>query len=156
MAILGVIHRAAFGLGPEQIRKYFVLSSDNVHSTGRNHLRRHDKQLQTYRTGHFLQTTAFSILGLIDVYNLLPSGITETTDVHIFQAKLQALLMMHAASNDNRENLYSPRYALHMHPLAILLNGVSSIHIKDALVDECVTDMHPLTKEENHDVLPAW
>ena len=64
--------------------------------------------------------------------------------------------MMHAANNDNWENLYSPRYALHMHPLAILLNGVSSIHIKDALVNECVADMHPLIKEGDDDVPPAW
>ena len=126
MAMLGVIHRAVLGRGPEQIQEFFRLDDVKNHPTGRNNLRRHDKQVVTYRTGSFLESTAHSILGLVDVYNMLPAGIVATDDVHAFQAKLQALMKLESSRNSDWETMYSPRLALHNHPLRRLMNGVCS------------------------------
>jgi len=43
MAMLGVIHRAVLGKGPEQVRKYFARSDAPKHPEGRQALRRHSK-----------------------------------------------------------------------------------------------------------------
>ena len=97
------------------------------HSTGRNPIRRHGMQLQTYRTGKFLEVTGRSILGLVDIYNLLPQDFIDHTDVHEFQRELQGLLKSHAGNgHSDWELLFSPRGPLHMHPLRKLLNGVVS------------------------------
>ena len=87
--MLGVIHRAVLGLGPKQISSSFRLDTDQFHPDGRW---RHNRQLGSYRRGKFLDTTAKSILGLVDVYNMLPHAIIESADVHTFQAKLQGIL----------------------------------------------------------------
>ena len=126
MAMLGVIHRAVMGRGPEQIQKFFNLDDVINHPTGRNNLRRHDKQLLTYRIRSFLESTTNSILGLVDIYNMLPAGIVATEDVHAFQAKLQSIMKVQSATNGEWENMFSPRLPLHSHPLRRLLNGVSS------------------------------
>ena len=94
---------------------------------GRSTLRRHDKQLRSFRRGKFLETTAKSIFGLVDGYNLLPQGMIDVRDVHGFQRKLQGILKHQAMSNATGwETLYSPRHVLHNHPLANLLNKVVS------------------------------
>ena len=81
MAMLGVIHRAVLREGPGQIHEYIELEPDSSHPTGRSNLRRHDKQLKTYRRGKFLETTAKSILGLIDIYNMLPQELIDIENV---------------------------------------------------------------------------
>ena len=126
MAMLGVIHRAVLGEGPAQIQKYFQLSSENLHPNGRNLLRRHNRQLSSYRKGKFLETTARSILGLVDVYNMLPQKIVDAGSVKIFQGMLQGLMKEQGCSADDWETLFSPRHALHAHPLARLLSKVGT------------------------------
>ena len=123
--MLGVIHRGELGQGPEQLRFFFKLA-DGRHPHGRNTLRSHDKQIATFRNGTFLETTSHSILGLVDIYNLLPPGTIETDDVHIFQAKLQSIMKVQSATNGEWETMFSARLPLHSHPLRRLLNGVSS------------------------------
>ena len=125
--MLGVIHRAVLGKGPEQVRKYFARSDAPKHPEGRQALRRHSKQLDTYRNGKFLDTTAFSLLGLIDVYNLLPEEIVQMECVHKFQRGLQDILKL-AISNGlpKWEMMFSPRITLHLHPLRMLLTECKS------------------------------
>ena len=125
--MLGVIHRAVLGKGPEQIRNFFPKVTSN-HANGRNTLRRHNLQLESYRNGSFLERTEHSILGLVDIYNLLPVEVVKHEFVHDFQSALQGILKIHATNAGLRwEELFSPRLALHSHPLRKLLNGVTSI-----------------------------
>ena len=58
MAMLGVIHRAVLGKGPKQISEFFKLDPKPSHPTGRSCLRRHDRQIMSFRRGKFLETTA--------------------------------------------------------------------------------------------------
>ena len=91
--------------------------------------------MRTYRRGKFLETTAKSILGLIDVYNLLPQAVIDTNDVQTFQAKLQAILKDQAISNvRNWESHFSPRHVMHLHPLARAVNEVVTVHATIATI----------------------
>ena len=75
-----------------------------------------------------METTSTSILGLIDVYNLLPQSVVDTEDVHSFEAKLQGMMRgLAKKKTPNWEILSSPWHALHLHPLAKSLNGVVTI-----------------------------
>ena len=58
------------------------------------------------------------MLGLVDVYNLLPANIVAATDVSMFQTALQKDLI-HAAKGgiNDWQQLYSPRLAIYAHPL---------------------------------------
>ena len=53
----------------------------------------------------------------------------DTEDVHSLQTELQGMMKGRACENKtpNWEILFSPRHALHMHPLAKSLNGVVTI-----------------------------
>ena len=79
---------------------------------------RHDQQLQTFRTGKFLQTTAHSLLGAVDVYNLLPQYVIAACDVSTFQNRLQQLLK--AAAREKMQGwttFLSNRHLIFRHPL---------------------------------------
>ena len=154
--MLGVIHRAVMGRRPEQVRIFFVPDTSS-HMHGRNTKRRHSMQLQTFRKGKFLETTGRSILGLVDIYNLLPQEFIDHTDVHEFQGELQKLLKIQAEKNQIEwETLFSPRLPSHAHPLRRLLNGVVSTG------EECVNDGMPaganVTTDlaTTQDVPPSW
>ena len=118
MALLGLIHRSVLGIGPDQFQQFFVLDGNPRNPDGRETERRHRRQLVTHRTGHFLQILGDSILGLVDVYNLLPGYVVEATDVSNFQKRLQGH-MVDAAKRGlvNWQDLYSPRLDLYAHPL---------------------------------------
>ena len=75
MGMMGVIHRSVIGEGPGQFAKFFVRMTASNHTNGRENQRRHDKQLVTHRKGKYLDVMGHSILGLIDIYNLLPQWI---------------------------------------------------------------------------------
>ena len=118
MGMLGGIHRAVLGQGPEQVRKHFVKMPESVHSQGRNNLRRHNLQLQTFRQDKFLDILAHSILGLIDVYNLLHQDIVDHKCVHAFQKALHRILKTRIHNGDTQwDETFSPRIPLHLHPL---------------------------------------
>ena len=137
MAMLGVIHRSAVGKGPKQLQQFFRLDCSMRHPCGRSTLRRHNRQLESHRRGQFLEVIAKSIFGLINVYNMLPQHIIDHTDVHIFQTELQQLLKDASNSINNWESLFSPRHALHMHPLLKLLNAVVT---RNGVTDGYVND----------------
>ena len=81
-------------------------------------MRRHDVQLRSYRTGRFLDILGNSILGAIDIYNLLRASVVAAENVLAFQKRLQANLVIAANGNDAKwKELYSPRLPLYNHPL---------------------------------------
>ena len=125
MAMLDVIHRAVLRKGPKQVIEFFKLYPNPSHPTGRSSLRRHDCQLMSFRKGKLLETTAKSILGLVDIYKMLPQSMVDAETVHDFQRKLQGMLEAHATSNmRDWETLFSPRHVLHQHPHAKILHKV--------------------------------
>ena len=125
-------------------------------------LRRHNKQVKTYRRGKFLETTARSILGLIDVYNMLPQAIFDIGDIQTFQATLQGVMKNMARIHaPNWEIVFSPRHALYAHPLVKLLNGVVTTNDCDTgeyNVQIVRAEDYPCMTTElgDRDVSPSW
>ena len=161
--MLGVIHRAVIGKGPTQINDYFKMESGALHPNGRSTLRKHNRQLRSFRRGKFLETIAKSIFGLVDIYNMLPQQIIDTTCVHNFQRQLQGLLKQQAILNvTDWEHLFSPRHALHNHPLARMLNRVGTISIAmndtEAMPDPSMDmgDNNGITDDAGGDRPPSW
>ena len=98
------------GLGPAQFNAYFVKQTLVTHPEGRHYLRRHKKQLQTYRVGKILDVVKHSMLGLIDIYNLLPQETVDQPTMKDVQHSLQALLCgVMLRGMDVSQNLLSPR-----------------------------------------------
>ena len=59
-----------------------------------------------------------SVLGLCQVYNLLPARIVRCQDVGGFQRELPQLLCVQAVAAMRRwQELYSPRWLVQLHPL---------------------------------------
>ena len=117
MALLGLIHRTVLGHGPEQFKK-FIRPARTCNHMGRESERRHNRQLETHRVGKYMEIVGNSMLGLIDVYNLLPSQIVAMETVQKFQGQLQIQLIEAAKRNEpNWRDLYSPRLAIYAHPL---------------------------------------
>ena len=103
---------------PTQFQEFFKRKVFSVHPDGRNTLSRHSLQLETHRTGKFLDMLKWSLLGLVDVYNLLPQYVVNGTTVRIFQRRLQDMLREVAKNGAAQwENLFSPRIELWNHPL---------------------------------------
>ena len=118
ISMLGIIHRIVLGGGPDQFKRFFILADDSLHPSGRKNISAHNKQLRSYRNGQFLETTAHSSLGAIDVYNLLPEYIVAAEDISTFQNRLQQLLK--AAARDacpGWSAFLSNRHLTFQHPL---------------------------------------
>ena len=63
---------------------------------------------------------------------MLPQRMVDEDSVYNFHNKLQRLLKEQARVNaPGWETLYSPRHALHLHPLAKLMKGVATINLED-------------------------
>ena len=108
--MLGLIHRAVLGMGPPQFEKYFRRAGAPLHPHGRNIESRHTSQLSTFRKGKFLDIMGHSVLGLIDIYNLLPQSVIDAPTVKIFQRRLQDMLRNEAENGYNGwPRLFSPR-----------------------------------------------
>ena len=113
IGMLGVIHRSVIAEGPRQFSKYFVRDHQCTHPNGRKANRTHDKQLQTHRRGRFLDVMSHSLLGLVDIYNMLPQYTVEAPTVSEFQKRLQLMAMEMASSDEpGWPGVYSPRNAL--------------------------------------------
>ena len=67
IAVLGVIHRTVLGLGPKHFQKFFIPANASSHPGGRLATHGHDKQITSYRRGHFLDIMAHSQIGAIDI-----------------------------------------------------------------------------------------
>ena len=105
IAMLGIIHRAATGRGPPQLRTFFRPSQNRVSS------RRHKFHLEGGLEGNFLEIARRSCLGLIRVYNALPREVVEDgCKVEIFQSRLQAIVIANAKDGAHRwDKVFSPR-----------------------------------------------
>ena len=117
MAMMGVLHRAAIGKGPEHFKAFFRLSTAERHYT-RSWTGRHSRQLVDIRNEHFLEIERRSALGLTWVYNRLPAEIVRHESVKEFQKSMQ-LLMKDRLTGGCAEwkNVFSPRVAAYCHPL---------------------------------------
>ena len=92
VAILGIIHRTVIGKGPPHFRRFFAPARTSNNPDGRLATNSHDRQLQTYRTGQFLDVAVHSILGALDVYNILPTYVFSADNVKDSQNHLQQIL----------------------------------------------------------------
>ena len=72
VAMLGLVHRAVLGKGPEHFREFFKLSERRTTLNTRlgARRRRHGRQLQENRSRTHLNCVRRSALGLVAVYNL--------------------------------------------------------------------------------------
>ena len=143
MGMLGLVHRTVLGLGPPHFQKYFKLAEPSLHPTGRNTLTRHSFQLMTYRTGKFLDVLGQSVLGLVDIYNLLPQFVVNAPTVKVFQRRVQHMLRTEAESgNDLWHELFSPRKPLWNHKLVawrLYREGNNEFNSNTVNATECAT-----------------
>ena len=107
IALLGMIHRAILGTGPPHFREFFVLSGETGH--------RHRFHVADIRRARMCTRSA---LGLVAVYNLLPSWVVENFSVGGFQGGLQSLLKSRAAEGcADWPSSFCPRIPVATHPL---------------------------------------
>ena len=73
--------------------------------------------------GRQKEITRRSLLGMIDVYNMLPPAIVErSSSVQMFQSLLQQLVLDAVmAYTDGWQRILSPRHPLHIHPIRVWL-----------------------------------
>ena len=121
IAMLGVIHRAALGKGPAQLRAFFRPAPENPGQAGlraeerRHHLHLDDSRIDDVRRLAVIDRSAF---GLVAVYNMLPKEVVEHEDVSLFQGALQSLVKERALSGSEAwRKLLSPRWQRWQHPL---------------------------------------
>ena len=118
IAMLGLVHRAAFRQGPPQFWNFFHTAPSTAGRTTGLVSRRHTRQLVETRSGRFLVLVRRSALGLVAVYNLLPQKVVDTSCTKNFQRNLQELLKERAAANcEDWAETFSPRIPLWRHPL---------------------------------------
>ena len=117
MAMLGVVHRAAVGKGPLQLRELFPAAvAAGVRSSAR--VRRHLRAREVLIENSHLEFLERSAFGLVRVYNLLPEPLVLSTSVSRFQAGLQACLKDWAVGGaPSWAKMFSPRLSLDTHPV---------------------------------------
>ena len=117
ISILGVIHRAALGLGPPQLWQFF--RRDLTTPTRESRRARHGLQLVEWPRSRDLDVMRRSALGSIRVYNLLPPVVVAERDVKGFQSSLTNLIRDRVVARDGRwKVVLSPRHAVfQFHPL---------------------------------------
>ena len=98
IAMLGIFHRSVLGLGPAQFKDLFVPLGVAANPCGKTTARRHNRQLMTHREGKYLDIIKCSVLGLVDIYNVLPEYVVEAQTVHIFQRRLQEIVSTEATN----------------------------------------------------------
>ncbi len=118
IGILGVIHRAAMRAGPPQLWKCFQLDGPTVLRTSARN-RRHTMHLVEWPSGRNLDIMRRCALGMIRVYNLLPSELVLKRDLKEFQGGLADLIRDRVVAGDLRWRfLLSPRHPIFLyHPL---------------------------------------
>ena len=118
IAMLGMVHRASLGKGPRQLHRFFCRDENFSRRPTRAGIRLHDRQLREHRTGCYSELLSRSALGLVSVYNLLPQVIIESSEVKLFQSRLQHIVKYQASvGSDGWSRILSPRLALHSHPV---------------------------------------
>ena len=110
IAMLGVIYRSVRGGGPSQMTSFFKPDTERIRN------RRHAWPLKTFRRGlNDWTVLERSVLGLIDVWNMLPVGAVLQPCVSSFQGYLQE--MVKHCEHDEWKTLLSPRHCVCLHPL---------------------------------------
>ena len=119
IAMLGVIHRAMIGEGPDQFRDIFTLTPGSVQGRTTRVTARTNRIRVVTEVSHMAQDYILhSALGLTRIYNRLPDAIVGANSVAHFQTMLQHMLK-EAAQQDFPcwEFLLSPRVKMSLHPL---------------------------------------
>ena len=110
IAMLGVLHRTALGLGPSHLLRFFEKHAPLDQHQTRRASRRHPRQLKDPRKGAYPELLRRSALGLVAVYNLLPADVALEHSVAAFQKKLQQLVKARAAAGcEDWVLTFSPR-----------------------------------------------
>ena len=118
IAMLGIIHRTTRGLWPKHFQRCFVPADKSRNPNGRLAVHSHQRQLKTYREGHFLDVAAHSLLGAVDVYNILADYVVAAESVKVFQNRLQQILKIGAGHKIHGwATMLSSRHHMFMHPL---------------------------------------
>ena len=116
--MLGMIHRTNLGKGAEHFKEFFVPADESRNPDGRLAIHGHNRQLRSYRTGRYLDVVAHSLLGAIDVYNILPEYVVEANNVSEFQNRLQQMLKVGASERHlNWTTMLSNRHLTFRHPV---------------------------------------
>ena len=116
IAMLGLIHRTVLGQGPEHFKQWFYREDVANRTTLR--FKRHRLRLHEYVTGQQLAFVKRSALGLVSIYNMLPTEIVEANSVSSVQRLLQDLAKDCASrSHPLWDSIYSTRHKLHTHPI---------------------------------------
>ena len=125
IAMLGIIHRCVLGQGPPHFKQFVqpVAAGNRMHETRRSR-RLHSLQVHSFIDGHQKELAKRSLLGMLDVYNLLPASIVEQcSSVSAFQSGLQRMALECALFGfEEWEHMFSSRHYLHVHPLLQLWN----------------------------------
>ena len=116
IAMLGLIRRTVLGQGPQHFQQFFYREDCEERRSKR--FRRHEHRLHEYQDGKQLDVVTRSALGLVSIYNMLPTEIVEASSVKLFQRLLQNFAK-DCASRENPlwASLFSTNHALHSHPL---------------------------------------
>ena len=123
IAMLGLLHRQALGRGPAQLGEIVRLQTMEKRRFTRLHAGRHGLQLESYCNGHHTDYMRRSLLGAIEVYNLLPGWVIDNScKVSTFQKRLQELVLSRAmAGCEDWDLTLSPRMPSHARPLLACL-----------------------------------
>ena len=118
IAMLGVVHRSALGLGPPALHRFFrpLISSSSSLSRPRLRSRRHARHRVEpgFTSPDYL---LHSVIGSQRVYNLLPDYVIEANSVCSFQSRATRLLCSRARRGLAWREFFSPRAQLASHPL---------------------------------------
>ena len=108
IAMLGVIHRALLGEGPDQFRKFFRYAIPQSRRHTRSAGTRHESQIDETNIHHdFMRASAF---GLQRIYNHLPAFIVEQGTVKLFQNEAHSLVKSLCEKGvPDWERMYCPR-----------------------------------------------
>ena len=119
IAMLGVIHRAVLGKGPQQLQRFFQpVDRPGAAYHTRLAARRHSRQLEEMKSGHYLEVMRRSALGLRSVYNLLPEFVVSQGSVKGFQGCLQCIVKDRVmGGHEDWRGMLSPRKEFWRHPL---------------------------------------
>ena len=114
IAILGVIHRSALGLGPHCFSRFFRRDSGVPPARAPRRHCRHLAEPVDFRAPDFI---LHSPLGAVRIYNLLPDYVVKANSVAEFQSSLQCLLRARAQQCEDWPQSFSFRLPLAFHPL---------------------------------------
>ena len=117
IAMVGVIHRAALGLGPHHLRTLFPpAAARGTRSPAR--LRKHFREREVLIDNSQFAVVERSAFGLVRVYNLLPEELVCPTSVAHFQGLPQTCLKDKATSGTwSWRSTFSPRLSFDSHPV---------------------------------------